>query len=164
MEEINRRAFLKLIGMGSVAVTMGSILPLKGSANLGQRDILTFRATAGLPNEKIPSYATYVVEGRVNLAARSGIITKTVFAGPPEATSTVALPGLTRLVRVTNVEQSVDSIIIDGVIDDRSLLHPGESPTVQVEINQSRNSAETNFLDNQHKHRLELSSNSNDLL
>jgi hypothetical protein len=65
------------------------------------------------------------------------MLTQTVFAGAPGAMSTIAFPGLSRSVRVTDVQQAGQVLELTGVVDDRSQLQPGESPHVQVTIDRS---------------------------
>jgi len=45
-------------------------------------------------------------------------VTKTVFAGAPEAMSTIALPGLSRIVRITEVQDRGAQLRLTGVVDD----------------------------------------------
>ncbi len=161
MEEIDRRRFLKLVSGGSGAVALGVMLPTKDLLSTKRllsptsKDLFTFRAVAGIPQGPFPSYASYVVQGTVNLTTRSGIITKTVFAGPPELMSTIALPGLSRIVRVTDVRDAGDYLEVRGTIDDRSQLHAGETPTVDIQIYRSRGIASARFVGSQIKLKLE---------
>src|SRR5439155_12116907 len=105
-------------------------LPLM--AHLGaQPGGFTFRGVAGLPEAPLPSYATHVVEGRVDVKNGSGLVTSRVLAGHPEATSLVGLPGLARMIRVTSVDAQDQRLRLRGVIEDRSQLRRGESATVE---------------------------------
>ena len=146
MEDINRREFLKRMGSGSGAVLGGILVPTTGLLSWSGKGVFTFRAVTGLPQDKLPSYASYVIEGSVNLTTRSGIITKTVYAGPPEAMSTIALPGLSRIVRVTEVRDSDGRLYIRGLIDDRSLLRAGETEDINIKIDPSTGVAQASFL------------------
>lgn len=110
------------------------------------KNALTFRAVAGLPTGPLPSYASYVLEGGVNLASRSGVMTKALFAGPPEAISNIAFPGLTRIIRVMDVKEFGSIVQIEGQLADPGQLLPGESPTVTVRIDRSTGTAQTHFL------------------
>lgn len=112
-------------------------------------EALAFRAVAGLPSGPIPSYASYVIEGGVNLATKTGVITTNVFAGHPEAISNLTLPGLTRTIRVTHVETSGNTVKVSGEIMDPSTLLPNESTTATVVIDRSTGTAKTEFLGNQ---------------
>jgi hypothetical protein len=154
MKGLNRRRFLQLTGTASiVAATAGAAGPLLASAprltTASKQGTFTFRAVAGLPSKPMPAYATYVLEGHVDLTARTGVITKTVFAGDAQATSTVALPGLSRVIRITDVENLGGSFRIAGVIDDRSQLQRGESRTVDVFIDPAQHIARTKLLNSE---------------
>ncbi len=145
MDKINRRAFLKLIGVGS-GVVAASTLPMTGMMNLFQtKDTLSFRGVAGVPSNIFPVYASYVVQGSVNLATKTGVLTKGLFAGAPSENSNLALPGTSRAIRVTNVIQEGSVTQILGVIDDRSQLLPGESESVDIKIDQGAGIAEAKF-------------------
>jgi hypothetical protein len=146
MEKLNRRRFLKVAGASS-AVAAGSALPSIGllADNTAKNGTVTFRAVAGMPKEPLPNYASYVIEGHVNLDSNSGVITKSVFAGAPEAMSTIALPGMSRIARITNVVEQAGVLRITGVVDDRSQLGRGESPTFTVLIDRSLGTAKADF-------------------
>jgi hypothetical protein len=87
-----------------------------------------------MPTKPLPSYASFVIEGHVNLTTNSGVVMKTVFAGAPGAMSTVALPGLSRIIRITKVEDLGGTFRLQGVVDDRSQLQRGELSTVDLLI------------------------------
>src|SRR5438552_16591867 len=133
MKGINRRRFLQVAGAGSIAAAAGAatVVPqLAASSRLttsSKQGTVTFRAVTGLPSKPLPSYASLLIEGHVNLTTRSGVVTKTFFAGSPQAKSTVALPGLSRIIRITDVQNLGGTFRIRGVIDDRSQLQFGES-------------------------------------
>src|SRR5207253_2616301 len=97
------------------------------------------------PPEPMPSYASYVVEGHVDLATQSGVITKKVFAGAPQAMSTIAFPGLSQIVRVTEVNDMKDTLHIKGLVDDRSQLQKGESPEFEMHIDPNRQQVQATF-------------------
>jgi hypothetical protein len=140
MENTDRRNFLKMLGvtMGSTAV--GAAAPALALVKFtGGLDSISFRAVAGVPAEPLAAYASYVLEGSVNPVARNGVLMRTVFAGSPEAMSNIAIPGLTRVIRVTDVRADRGVFYISGVIDDRSQLQKGESPTVDVILDRGRN-------------------------
>ena len=87
MSDFTRRDFLKLAGAGG-AVVAGSglgVLKLEGAKRIG--DTFTFRAVAGLPERPLPAYATYVLDGRIDLSTGTGVVRRTLYAGAPEATS-----------------------------------------------------------------------------
>src|SRR2546421_977068 len=123
MKGINRRRFFQLAGMGSLAAVTAAIPVLSTVPRLtstSKQGTYTFRAVTGLPSKPLPSYASYVLEGHVDLTTRSGVMMKTVFAGHPEAMSTVALPGLSRIIRITDVQDLGGTFRVRGVVDDRS--------------------------------------------
>lgn len=146
MNKLNRRKFLALAGVSSAAVTAGGALNL---ANLSQNSIkgntLTFRAVAGLPSQSLPAYASYVIEGHVNLGSRSGVVTQTLYAGEPEEMSRIAFPGQSRIVRVTDIQELGGTFRITGVIDDRSQLQRGESSSFDILIDPAQRIARTKF-------------------
>ena len=144
MNKLNRRKFLALAGASSAAVTTGGAITL---ANLGQTkgNTLTFRAVAGLPNRLLPAYASYVVEGHVNLETRSGVVTQTLYAGEPGEMSRIAFPGQSRIVRVTDAQDLGGTFRIVGVIDDRSQLQSGESSTFDILLDPTQRIGRTSF-------------------
>jgi len=88
MNSTSRRRFLTLAVAGTVEPGK------RAQAATAGRELFTFRAVAGLPAKPFPSYASYVIQGHVDIVRSTGIVTKTVFAGAPEAMSTIVLPGL----------------------------------------------------------------------
>ena len=155
MRKISRRDFLKLVGGGSAAAAVGAMLPQVGLLTPASKEAFTFRAVAGLPEGILPSYASYVVQGGVNLATQTGVITKNLFAGPPEAASTFALPGLARIVRVTTVREMGSTLEILGTVDDPSVLLKGESSKVQIKVDKSAGTVRTPFIDEEIELKLE---------
>src|SRR5574340_1692551 len=134
MKGINRRRFLQIAGAGSFSAATASaavgVPALTAATRLtaaSKQGKYTFRAVTGLPSKPLPSYASYVLEGQLDLTTRSGVMMKTVFAGHPESMSTVALPGLSRIMRVTDVQDLGGTFRVKGRVDDRSQLQPGES-------------------------------------
>ena len=81
----------------------------------------------------------------MNLDAKTGVVTKSVFAGAPETMSTVALPGMSRIARVTDVVDEGSVLRITGVVDDRSQLRRGESNTFTVWIDRSLGTVKAEF-------------------
>lgn len=73
MKGMNRRRFLQVAGAGSIAVASGTAaaVPLlraaPGLAASSHQGTLSFRAVTGLPTKTLPTYASYVLEGHVNL-------------------------------------------------------------------------------------------------
>ena len=137
MEDINRRKFLKVVGVGSGAIAAGAMLPGMGLSGLGGKDIFAFRAVGGLPGGNLPSYATYVLEGHLNPITLSGVVTRTVYAGSPEAMSQIALPGMTRVIRIDGLRDLGGLLHVRGVVDDRGQLRAGESPTMEFRIDRA---------------------------
>jgi hypothetical protein len=136
MKGINRRRFLQIAGASSIAAaTAGTAAGVPGlTAATSKQGKYTFRAVTGLPSKPLPSYASYVIEGHVDLTTHTGVMTKTVFAGHPESMSTVALPGLSRIIRITDVQALGGTYRVKGIVDDRSQLQPGESRNVNLLI------------------------------
>jgi hypothetical protein len=146
MKAINRRKFLQLAGSGSLAAAAVAVPALATAPRLtsgSKEGTLTFRAVAGLPAKPLPAYASYVIEGHVNLSTRTGVMTKTVIAGSPQAKSTLALPGLSRIMRITGVEELGGTFHVTGVVDDRSQLQKGESATFEIFIDPAQRLART---------------------
>src|SRR5258708_9050840 len=151
MKGINRRRFLQIAGAGSIAATAtgaATVLPkLQGASRLtasSKNGMVTFRAVTGLPSKPLPSYSSLLIEGHVDLNIRTGIVTKTILAGNPQAMSTVALPGLSRIIRVTDVQDLGGTFRIQGVVDDRSQLLRGENSTFDILIDPIQRLASTN--------------------
>ena len=149
MKGMNRRRFLQIAGASSVAVAAGSAgaAPLLTSAprlaTSSKQGAFTFRAVAGLPTKYLPTYASYVLDGHVNLTTRSGVMTNTVFAGAPDAMSLIALPGLSRIIRINDVQDLGGTFRLKGVVDDRSLLQRGESANFELLIDPAQKLART---------------------
>jgi hypothetical protein len=136
MTQMDRRSFFKLAGAGSVAVAATAGVPLAAQLVRRQQDVLTFRASGGLPEKPLPSYATHIVEGTVDLASGTGVVTSRVVAGDPGAPSMIGLPGLSRMFRVTKVEVDGKRYRLHGLVEDRSQLRRGESPSVEIVVDQ----------------------------
>lgn len=147
MNKIERRKFLKVAGAGVAGTAAVSALgPLaKLAISLGEDGLLRFRAVTGLPREPLPAYASYVLDGQVDLRTKTGTITRVLYAGAPDAMSSISFPGVTRTVRVTGLEQSDGLIRITGMVDDRSKLLKGESPAVELVISRSQKRAWAQF-------------------
>lgn len=145
MQQMNRRKVFKLAGLGS-AVAAGAVLPVVGPPALERMDHLGFRASIGLPEAPLPSYATYVVEGTLNLMNGSGLITSRVLAGHPDAQSDIGLPGLTRVIRVLGVDRRDSQLAVRGIVEDRSQLQPGESAQVEILIDRQKGVVQAPFV------------------
>jgi hypothetical protein len=150
MKELDRKDFLK--GAGSVALAAGAGLPL--TKLIERPGHLTFRAAAGLPHAPLPSYATQVVEGQIDLTRGSGLVTSRVLAGHPGDTSLVGLPGLARVIRVTDVDSDGKQLRLQGVVEDRSQLRRGESHRVEIVVDRERGLVRAPFLGRPLEHTL----------
>jgi hypothetical protein len=103
--QVNRRSLLKLAGVGTVAAA-GVAIPTTLSRTAADRpDVFRFRATLGLPEAPLPSYATYVVEGTLDLVKGTGLVANRMLAGHPDAASSIGLPGFGRIITVTGIEK-----------------------------------------------------------
>jgi hypothetical protein len=147
MKSIQRREFLKVAGAGTAAVVAaaagGSVVELILSG--GQRRI-QFTATAGLPRQPLPAYASYVIKGEVDLRARTGVVTSDLFAGAPGATSSLIFPGMARTISVTSVREGGDGTIdISGAAETPSSLLPGEDSKVRIVLDRANRVAEASF-------------------
>jgi hypothetical protein len=149
MDGIKRRKFLKLAGAGSAAAAVAGAGAIStGLVNTGDKTgsgTITFRAVAGKPEAPLPSYASFVLEGHVDVANQSGILTKTVFAGTPEARSNIAFPGMSQIVRITEVQEQDGLLHVKGMVDDRSQLQPGERPEFEMQLDPGQGVIKTHF-------------------
>ncbi len=146
MKSMDRRDFLKMAGAGSAVVVAGTLVPVAGFLAWTGADHVRFRAVVGMPKPPLPAYASYVIEGDVNIAAKTGRLAKSVYAGAPGAMSGIVFPGTVRTVRVTDVQRSGDTLRIAGVIDDQSNLLKGESPEMTIVVDRLQGTARANFL------------------
>lgn len=134
MEDMDRRKFLKVVGAGSGALAAGAMLPGMGLMGPGGKDVFAFRAVGGLPGGNLPSFATYVLEGHVNPMTLSGVLTRTVYAGGPEEMSQIALPGMTRVVRIDGVRDLGNLFHLRGAVDDRGPLGAREAASMEFRV------------------------------
>ncbi len=153
MKELDRKNFLKAAGVGSAAVAAATGLPL-AKHFIDRSGQLTFRAATGLPRAPLPSYATQIVEGQIDLAHGSGLVTSRVLAGHPGDPSLVGLPGLARVIRVTDVDADGQQLRLRGVVEDRSQLRRGESHRVEIVVDRKRGLVKAPFLGRQLEHTL----------
>jgi len=102
-----------------------------------------------------PGLRLYVLDGSVDLRAKTGTVTGTLYAGTPEALTPITLPRTARTVRVTDVVQSNGALRIAGVIDDSSQLSRGESPLVEITVDRSKGIAQAQFFGTDVSMRLE---------
>lgn len=148
MTSIRRRDLLKWAGAGGLGVAVGA-----GNAGMAvaveaasARDTYAFKAVAGLPQGgKMPEYCSLELSGFVHLAKGTGTITRSMWAGYPAAISLMPWVGFTQVTRVTSVRQSLQTITIHGVIDDRTQLQRGESAHVTITIDRAAGRLVTAF-------------------
>src|SRR5215472_13151021 len=93
MKTIDRRDFLKIAGAGTAVVVAGVAMPVAGFFTWSKKDVLRFRAVAGMPKAPLPTYATYVVAGEVNLTSGSGGVGNACHCGAPDSVSGMGSPG-----------------------------------------------------------------------
>jgi hypothetical protein len=151
--KMNRKDFVKVAGVGSAAAAAAVGVPL--AANLGAREngtTLSFRAAAALPEPPRPGYATHLIEGTVDLRSGTGIATTRVLAGHPGDTGIVGLPGLSRIIRITDASEEAGRYTLAGVIDDRSHLRKGEAASVKIVIDRDSRTIHAPFLGRQLAH------------
>src|SRR5215472_2606345 len=148
MSSMDRRKFLGVVGAGSAAAaaaaTSTAALAAAGSAAAAPHPargagMLSFRAETGLPAHPWPAYATAIAEGSIDLQAGTGFVATRVLAGPPGSQAGIGLPGLTRLVHITNAAAAGGLVYLQGVVEDRSTLTPGESASVKFVLDQAGN-------------------------
>src|SRR5919197_3180103 len=137
MQQMNRRRLFQLAGVGTVLVA-GAAIPTLGRSLIREPEVLRFRATLGLPEPPLPSYATYVIEGSLNLASGTGLVVSRVLAGHPGAPSDIGLPGLGRIMQVTGVERQGGQLSVRALVEDRSQLQRGENHRVELVIDPAR--------------------------
>ncbi|HEY7355830.1 MAG TPA: hypothetical protein VH590_05160 [Ktedonobacterales bacterium] len=146
MSKITRRRFLVVGGSGAIVVAAGgAALAIRqfSTKTASSGGTLTFQAVAALPRAPLASYASYVIAGQVNLGNSTGTITKTVFAGAPDARLPIAL--LTRSVHVTSVESQGNTRHITGIVVDPSQLQPGEPANFSIVIDPDHKIAQSDF-------------------
>jgi len=137
MQSMNRRKFLGVVGAGAgtalvTATGAASVVSMATHANT-----LRFHARTGAPAAPWPAYATAVVDGSVDLAAGTGTVVTRYVAGQPGSPSDIALPGQTRVVRITKASAHGSEVRMEGVVEDRSSLAPGESARVQLVLDRA---------------------------
>jgi hypothetical protein len=146
VDKIARRKFLKVTGAGVAgAAALSALGPLATLVASVHNGVLQFRAVTGLPNSPLPAYASYVLEGRVNLKTKSGVMTQSLMAGAPEAMSPIAFPGVARSATVSNVRITDQVVRITGRVDDPSQLLKGESPMAEITLDRSKSLAWAHF-------------------
>ena len=147
MKQMDRSTFMKLAGAGSAAAAIPFVGKLAESRV--ERGVLRFRAAVGVPRKPLPSYATHLVEGTIDLERGSGVVTTRVVAGHPEGMSGVGLPGLGRIIRIDSVAADGGRYRLGGVVEDRSQLRRGESAEVELVVDTKRRVVHAPFLEQQ---------------
>ena len=144
MNTLSRRRFLAFTGVGVVAAAAGGVaLVVRQLTGGGQGSTLIFQAMAGLPGKPLLSYASYVINGKVNVSNGTGTITKYDYAGPPESMTNISL--LTRVVGVTGVRQEGSAWHITGVVENQAQLQSGEETTFELQLDGSSGVAHSTF-------------------
>jgi hypothetical protein len=145
MNSVDRRSFLKVAGVSTMVVGIG--LPVtKILAARATGSTYSFRGLASLPRPPLPAFASYVLEGRLDIERRTGALVQNVFAGAADLMSDIALPGHARTFRVTDIRKIDDVVYVRGIGDDQSQLDTSESPIVEVRLEPSRGMAITQFM------------------
>ena len=158
MDKIERRKFLKVTGAGVAgAAALSALGPLATLVASLKDGVLDFRAVTGLPSGPLPAYASYVLEGRVNLRKKSGVMSRSLVAGAPQAMSTIAFPGVARSATVTSVRVTDRVVRITGRIDNPAQLLKGESPVAEITLDRSKGLAWAQFFGSDVTMRLEYS-------
>ncbi len=155
MKTLDRRDFLKIAGAGTVALAAGASVPVAGFFGWTGKDVLRFRAVAGMPRAPLPAYASYVIEGKIDIPARTGTLAKSLHAGAPDAVSGVVFPGTARAIQITDVQRAGVEIRISGLISQPATLLKGETPEFSMVVNRSAGIAQADFLGTQVLMRLD---------
>jgi hypothetical protein len=131
---------------GTIATAAVAALPFTGVLSWIGGGVLRFRAVAGLPRHPLPTYATFVVEGTLNRDRGTGTVTKSLYAGSPDAMTKILFPGTERSIRVTRFEESGDLMHIGGVVEGIEQLGPRERRAVTLTIDRGNRLAHADFL------------------
>jgi hypothetical protein len=144
---MHRRKFLGVAGAGAAAVSAAAVSAagLSAAAPAGpavssaarRPGMLHFRAETGLPGRPWPAYATATAEGSVDLHSGTGFVATRVLAGQPGSGADIGLPGTSQLVRITAARAGGSSVVLHGVVEDRSTLAAGESPRQSFVLDQA---------------------------
>src|SRR6266571_4926276 len=137
MKTLDRRDFLKIAGAGTVVLAAGAAVPVAGFFGWTGKNVLRFRAVAGMPKAPLPTYASYVIEGQVDIGARTGSLAKSLHAGAPDSISGVVFPGTARAIQITDVQRVGSEVRITGQIAEPVNLLKGESPSFSMVVDRS---------------------------
>jgi hypothetical protein len=143
MNPLSRRQFLLFLGAGAVVIGGGAALTVRQLTANAQGNTLTFKAITALPAKPMPGYASYVIDGQVDITNNSGAIAKNVFAGPPEEITNISM--LTRNVRVTGVQRQGSKWLITGVVKNQTEIQPGEEKTFSILLDPAHSVAQSTF-------------------
>jgi hypothetical protein len=146
MKTMDRRDFLKIAGVGTAAFAAAAAVPVAGYFGWTGKNILRFRAVTGMPKAPLPAYASYVIEGQVDIRARTGSLAKSLHAGAPDAMSGVVFPGTARAIQVTDVQETGSELRINGQIAQPAALLKGESSSFSMLVDRSTGIAQADFL------------------
>lgn len=152
MKSVKRRGFLALVGASSAVAATTVVTPGIAAATTENDGVLVINAAAELPQPPLTAHVTQVVEGSVDLAKQSGIVTSRVLTGDASRPGR-ALPDLTRVVRVTQVRKQGHEILLRGVIEDRSQLQAFERARVDIILDQARGVVRAPFVGRPVEHR-----------
>jgi hypothetical protein len=145
VKQVERRKFLKMAAAGSAVVAAAAALPI-GILSWASPNRLKFRAVVGMPKRPLPTYASLVVEGNVDLDRGTGTVRQGLFLGHPGAMRNIIFPGTDRLISVTEVERSGDTVRITGLVNGGQMLGPRESANVVITIDRLAGLARAEFL------------------
>jgi len=145
VNQLSRRKFVGMAAAGSAVAAATVALPVGILSWLSPR-MLKFRAAVGMPKAPLPTYASLVIEGNVNLDAGTGIVRKGLFLGSPWAMRNIMFPGTQREIQVTGVKRSGTTVRIDGIVNGGAALGPRESPNVVITIDRAAGLARADFL------------------
>lgn len=139
MQSMNRRKFLGVVGAGAGTAAVAAAGASSAVSLLSHTgaNTLRFHAETGAPAPPWPAYVTAVVDGSVDVAAGTGTVAMRYVAGQPGSTSDIALPGLTRVVRVTKASAHGNEVRMEGVVEDRASLSQGESARVRLVLDRA---------------------------
>lgn len=143
MKQIDRRKFLGIVGAGTAAAAAAATPAAAALVSRGRSLSVTFHAEKAMPERPLAGYATAVVDGSVDLAKGTGMVTTRLLAG--HAASGIALPGLTRLVRITRATVVGNEVRMEGLVEDRSQLARGENAQVRMVLDRAHQELRTSI-------------------
>jgi hypothetical protein len=74
--------------------------------------------------------------------------TRTVFAGAPDAMSTVVFDELTREMRITGASRDAGVLTLRAILGGAADLHPGEARTATIVVDPSKATVQAPFVGN----------------